>query len=93
VTLIAWVFAYRIVRITIVKGCPGIAKDIVFATDRIRVLNHRGGGAREAFEILASFKNRNDAALGVFFGNLHQPRRRPGEILFNETKTAQRISA
>jgi GTP cyclohydrolase II len=38
----------------------------------------RGGGLGEAFEVVAAFEHRNDAALRVFSGDLHQPRGRPG---------------
>jgi GTP cyclohydrolase II len=40
----------------------------------------RGGRAGEPFEVIAACENRNDAALRVFFGNLHQPHGRPCEI-------------
>ncbi len=53
----------------------------------------RGRGAGEPFEVVAAFENRNDAALGVFFGDLHQPRRRPGEIRLNKIETAEGIAA
>jgi hypothetical protein len=48
-------------------------------------------GAGEPFEVVGAFENRDDAALRVFFGDLHEPRRRPGEIRFDKIETAKRI--
>ena len=51
----------------------------------------RGGGMGKTVEVVAAFENRDDAALGVFFGDLHQLRRRPGKIRFDKIETAERI--
>ena len=51
----------------------------------------RRDGAGEPFEVIAAFEKRDDAALRVFFGDLHQPRRRPGKIRFDKIETAERI--
>jgi len=51
----------------------------------------RGDGAGEPFEVVAAFENRDDAARRVFFSDLHEPRRRPGEILLDKIETAERI--
>ena len=40
-------------------------------------------GAAEAFEVVAAFEHRHDAALAALFGDLHQLARHPGEIFFD----------
>jgi len=50
----------------------------------------RGGGAGEPFEVIAAIEHRNDAALRVSPGDLHEPRHRPGKI--REGRTADIIA-
>jgi len=47
----------------------------------------------KAFEVVAAFENRDDTAFRVLSGDLHQPRGRPGKILFAKIEAAQRIAA
>ena len=54
-------------------------------------LDMRRDGAGEPFEMIATFENRDDAALRVSLGNFHEPLRRPGKIRFDKIETAKRI--
>src|SRR5208337_4564508 len=52
-----------------------------------------GDRAGVALKIISTFGNRDDAAFGVSFGDHHQARCRPGEILLHKIEAPKRIAA
>jgi hypothetical protein len=55
---------------------------------RVKMHPHRTG---QALQVIAAFQHRNNAALRMAIGKLHQAQRGPGEVLLGQFQTAQRI--
>ncbi|MGH6842688.1 MAG: hypothetical protein ACREDV_11455, partial [Methylocella sp.] len=76
-------------RILVQCSVPITCPQIACLLDGERPLRPRSERTRALAIACAAADN---AALGVFFGELHKPRGHPGEIRFDKRQTAERIA-